>query len=127
MKKRLLFASLLACLFIEVNLKCLAQKKITASEASNYIGETCEVIGMSSNVRIFNNDKGGVIFIHLEKPYPHNTFKVVIFGQHFGKFKGNIETSYTSKKLKVIGVIGTDLAGKPQIIVNDPSEISIIE
>lgn len=114
-------------LFSYVSFASFAQENITAFEVKNFIGEICTITGKIDNLKIIENDKGGVIFIHFEKPYPNNPCKLVIFGKNRSKFPSNLEEYYEQKTVKITGKITEDKYGNPQIIVNEPSEITLIE
>jgi hypothetical protein len=107
--------------------KCFAQDTITAFQAKDYVEKTCILKGKVCNVKIINNDKGGVAFIHFEKPYPDTPFKVVIFGKQFDKFPKDLEAAYTHKTIQITAKITHDRNGKPQVIINQPDEMIVLE
>lgn len=96
-------------------------KVISWREAGKYIGKTCEVEGRI--VATYN--AGKVCFLNFDRDYKKN-FTVVIFQSAFNNFPSPPETLYKNKLIKVKGYI-KEYKGKPEIIVNYPSEIEILE
>lgn len=62
-----------------------------------------------------------VCFLNFDKNYKQS-FKVVIFISDFHKFPSHIDNFYLHKNIQVTGII-KEYKGKPEIIVNDPSQI----
>ena len=58
----------------------------------------------------------------LEKPYPNQTFTVVIFQEDREKF-GKPEETYRDQELCVSGKIA-EYQGKPQIVAREPKQIT---
>jgi DNA/RNA endonuclease YhcR with UshA esterase domain len=100
-----------------------AQKKLTAAEAKEHIGDNATVCGDVVTTRYAASSNGEPTFLNLDKPYPNQIFTVVIWGNNRGKFK-TPEEDYKDKKICVTGRI-TAYDGLPEIIVDDPKEIRI--
>jgi DNA/RNA endonuclease YhcR with UshA esterase domain len=62
--------------------------------------------------------------LNFNRPYPNNTFTVVIPGSARARFKNAPETMYRGKTICVTGLI-TIYKGKPEIVVTAPSQIVI--
>jgi hypothetical protein len=100
-----------------------AQKKLTAVEAKEHIGETATVCGDVVTTRYASSSKGQPTFLNFDKPYPNQIFTVVIWGSIRSKFK-TPEEDYKDKKICVTGKI-TAYDGLPEIIADNPKQIRI--
>jgi DNA/RNA endonuclease YhcR with UshA esterase domain len=101
------------------------EKSITAMEAGSHIGEVQTVCGMVASSKFASQSKKQPTFINLDKAYPNQIFTIVIWGSDRGKFPEPPEDYYQGKKICVKGMIKA-YRGKPEIIVNDPSQITIV-
>lgn len=63
-------------------------------------------------------------FIYLDKPYPDQIFEIVIWGSTRGQFGRVPEVLYPGRNLCVEWVV-IDFLGVPQILVDQPAQISL--
>jgi DNA/RNA endonuclease YhcR with UshA esterase domain len=98
-----------------------AQRKLTASEAKDHLGETATVCGSVVSTRYATSTKGQPTFLNLDKPYPNQIFTVLIWGENRSKF-GKPESEYKGKRVCVTGQI-TEYKGVPEIVAHDPQQI----
>jgi DNA/RNA endonuclease YhcR with UshA esterase domain len=104
---------------------CLAQENfITAKEAASHIGEVQTICGTVASTKYSTKSKRQPTFLNLDQPYPKQIFTIVVWGSDRGKFPEPPEDLYMGKKICVKGMI-KEFRGKPEIIVNDPSQITI--
>jgi len=96
-------------------------KEIRWEDADKHYGEYCYVRGKI--VATFNSGKA--CFLNFHKNWK-NYFTAVIFASDFNKFPFKPEEYYLNKEVKVLGVI-KEYQGKPEIIVENPSQIEVIE
>ena len=78
----------------------LAQKKLTAAEAKDHMGETATVCGNVVSTRYAASTEGQSTFLYLDQTYPDKIFAVVIWGSKrskFGKF-ATPEVEYRERK-----------------------------
>ena len=101
----------------------LAQKKLTAAEAKDHVGETATVCGNVVSTRYAASTKGQPTFLNLDKPYPNQIFTIVIWGSNRSKF-GRPEVEYNEKRVCATGKIA-QYRGVPEIVANDPGQITI--
>lgn len=102
---------------------CLAEgKRITASEAAAYIGQTATVCGNVASTKYAYRSKGQPTFLNLDEPYPRQIFTALVWGSDRPSF-GAPETTYSGKSICVTGQIKS-YRGKPEIIVRRPSQIT---
>jgi len=94
--------------------RCYAQKKLSAQEAKNHIGETATVCGSVASEHLGLNSKGQPTFINLDEPYPRQIFTIVIWGSDRSAF-GKIPA-----KLCVTGTISL-YRKTPEIIAHSPN------
>jgi ribosomal protein L40E len=88
--------------------------------ADQYYGQYVIVEG--TIVDTYNSGKACFLNFH---PDWERYFTAVIFASDFHKFPNNPEVYYKGKKVRVRGVI-QEYEGKPEIILEDPSQIEII-
>ncbi|MBI5687332.1 MAG: DNA-binding protein [Verrucomicrobia bacterium] len=92
----------------------------SASPALSGIG----ISGFVASARYSENGKSQPTFLNLGKPYPNQDFTVVIWGSDRENFKEPPEKFYLHKNITVTGEV-TTYRGKPEIIVHDPSQITV--
>jgi DNA/RNA endonuclease YhcR with UshA esterase domain len=90
----------------------------TAMEAAKHVGETATVTG---RVDSFHQSGKGNIFLNMGGAYPNQAFTAFIPAGSASQFPN--AQQYDGKTVAVIGKIQL-YKGKPEIIVNSPSQIS---
>jgi hypothetical protein len=116
-KRFALFGLLLAAVLAT---PAAAQKKLTAAEAKDHIGETATVCGEVVSARYAASTKGQPTFLNLDKPYPNQIFTVLIWGKNRSKFR-TPESEYRGKRICVTGKI-TEYKSAAEIVANDPQQ-----
>jgi endonuclease G len=96
-------------------------RRISASEAVQHIGEQVAVCGLVASSRYLSNSRSKPTFLNLGKSYPSQDFTVVIWPEDRAQF-GHPEDTYLGKNICVSGEI-TSYRGKPQIVARYPSQI----
>jgi DNA/RNA endonuclease YhcR with UshA esterase domain len=99
-----------------------AQGRLSPEEAQDHIGESQTVCGMVASTNFAASSKGQPTFLNLNRSYPNHIFTVVIWGRDRPRFKNPPEEFFDKKRICVTGEI-TTYRGKPQIEVEDPSQI----
>jgi DNA/RNA endonuclease YhcR with UshA esterase domain len=97
---------------------------IPAEQAKQHIGETNTVCGLVASTRYMDSAKTKPTLLNFDRPFPDHTFSVMIADANRAKFKGPPEVMFKGKTLCVTGLI-IDFRGKPEIVVDDPSQISV--
>jgi hypothetical protein len=101
------------------------EKFITPNGAAKHIGEVQTVCGMVASAKFLSQSKKLATFLNLDQPYPNQVFTIVLWGTDRSKFPEPPEDYYMGKKICVKGMI-KEYRGKPEVIVNDPSQITIV-
>ena len=101
----------------------LTQKRITAAEAKDHIGEELTVCGKVASTRYAASTRGRPTFLDIDKPHPDQLFTVVIWGNNRSKF-GNPLLDYRDKRICVTGRI-TEYRGQVEIEAKVPDQITI--
>jgi hypothetical protein len=115
---------LLLSLFLFVLPVCWAQsKKISATEAKGYVGQSATVCGHVASARYSERSKGQPTFLNLDEPYPKEIFTILIWGDSRSKF-GTPETKFRDANVCVSGQI-TSYRGMPEIVVSDSSQLTL--
>ena len=95
---------------------------VGACNAGNYIGEEKTVAG---KIVDGYKSKTNTVFLNFEKAYPNQCFTAVIFSSGLINFPENPQSFYEGKIVKVKGMI-KEYQGKPEIILEDRSQIEIV-
>jgi bisphosphoglycerate-independent phosphoglycerate mutase (AlkP superfamily) len=117
MIKKISFLLLLFLFLCNLN----SQEKIEWDKAHLYIGKFVIVEG--TIVDTYNS--GRACFLNFHPDYKKH-LTAVIFASDFYKFPPNPEDYYLNKKVRIKGLI-KEYKGKPEIILNDPFQIEIID
>ena len=96
---------------------------IQAEDAIDYLYEDKIVEGKVANTIEYSNS---ALFINFCKPYPNNCFTSIIWNSNWGKFPENAAEIYSNQTVRVEGRIEL-YRGKPQIVLDDSSQIEICE
>jgi len=97
-----------------------AAKRIDYTEAPNHVGEYACVSGKIDHVYTSQKD---TIFLNFCPDYKTCPFGIVIFGEDANKFPN--PKQYEGKALEITGLIRA-YQGRPEIILNDLSQIKIL-
>lgn len=119
--KKLLFSTALA---LAAALTANAQTTIPAKEAAKHIGETITITDKLFGGKFFDNTK--MTLLDIGGNNPNQAFTIMIPGEDKSKFKGSPEVDYKGKTITVTGKV-VDYKGKPEIIVNDPSQLKLAD
>ena len=96
-------------------------KVIGACQAGNYYDKEAIVEGKIADGY---RSKTNTVFLNLEKSYPNQCFTVVIFSSDQYKFVESPEKFYATKTVRIKGEI-KEYQGKPEIILETPSQIEV--
>jgi hypothetical protein len=91
-------------------------------EAAKHVGETVTICGLVASAKYAGQARGGPTFLDFGKPYPNAIFTALILGSDRPKF-GTPEKGVQGKQVCVTGQIQL-YQGKPQIILNDPKQLT---
>jgi DNA/RNA endonuclease YhcR with UshA esterase domain len=100
----------------------ISAETLSPGDARSHIGESATVCGIVASTKFAANSRSQPTFLDFDKPYPNAVFTAVIFGSDRQKF-GTPEMSLRGKRVCVTGQI-RDYPGRPEIIVNDPSQLT---
>jgi DNA/RNA endonuclease YhcR with UshA esterase domain len=91
---------------------------ISPMDAGNYNGKTVTVKGFVAD--IYKSEK--VAYLNFVEKYPNNPFTAVIFARQFEDFPDI--NKFRNKDVEVTGRVSI-YKGKPQIILNNPSQLKV--
>jgi DNA/RNA endonuclease YhcR with UshA esterase domain len=94
---------------------------ISWQDAGKHYGKYTTVEGTI----VVTHNSGKACFLNFHPDYKRY-FTAVIFASAFSRFPVNPENYYYGKKVRVSGNI-KEYEGKPEIILNDPSQIEILK
>ena len=95
---------------------------VGACLAGKYLGR--ELIVQGKIVDTHHDLKSNTVFLNFEKAYPNQCFTGVIFSSNLYKFVQKPENYYLNKTVRIMGEI-KEYQGRPEIILEDPSQIEI--
>ena len=113
---------LITLLFLGSVLAVKAQKPVKLEEIASHIGDSVVVSGKVYSTRYFENAKDAPTLLNLGEPFPNQLLTVVVYGPYRKNFKDTPETVYKDKTVQVTGKVEL-YKGKPQIIVQDASQL----
>jgi hypothetical protein len=111
---KLLRTSLAAAFLLSGVLIPAAAQTIPSTDAKNHIGEKATVCGLVVSKSTAAQSQGTPTFIDLDKPYPDESFTVVIWERD----KAAVGVLPSSGQLCVTGII-TDYRGRAEIVLHD--------
>jgi hypothetical protein len=116
----------LACRLAATVLLAIAALPALAAEmapddAARHVGETATVCGVVESARYAERSTKQPTFLNLGKPYPNQSFTVVIFGGDRSKF-GTPEIALMKKRVCATGVISL-FQGRAEMKLQDPSQL----
>jgi hypothetical protein len=94
--------------------------QISAEQAANYYYEELVVTGKVVGVSV----RSTIALLNLDKPFPDTPCTAVVFDQNFDRF-GDLQ-KYKDHDVAIKGTI-TEFHEKPEIILESPSAISILD
>jgi DNA/RNA endonuclease YhcR with UshA esterase domain len=103
----------------------LAADTLEPADAASHIGEEATVCGEVTGTKYSDHRKRKPTFIDFGPPHPNHLFTALIWGEYRDRFDYAPETLY-GKTICVSGTI-TEHKGKPEIKVNDPSQIQVMD
>ena len=99
---------------------------IPAEQAAQHVGETNTVCGLVASAKYLESSRGKPTLLNFGHPYPDHVFSVMIPDTARSKFKDPPEAAFTGKTVCVTGAI-IEFRGKPEIVVQDPSQMVVSE
>ena len=94
---------------------------ISWQEAAKHYGEYATVEGTI----VATHNSGKICYLNFHPDY-QRYFTAVIFASTFSRFPSSPENYYLEKKVRVSGYI-KEYQGKPEVVLNDPSQIEILK
>lgn len=95
---------------------------VSPEDASGHVSETATVCGVVASAKFAASSRAQPTFLDFDRSYPNAVFTAVIFGDDRPNF-GTPETALRGKRVCVTGQI-RDYRGKPEIILNNPSQLT---
>jgi len=93
---------------------------ITAAQAKDNIGQSKTVVGTVMKIA----PVGKLTILDIDGVYPNAPFQAVIFADKIGGFDKTVLDGYQGKSVSITGKI-TEHKGRPQIVLNEPSQIAL--
>jgi hypothetical protein len=95
--------------------------EIAAADAAKHVGENGTVCGMVESAHYVERSQRQPTFLDLDRPYPNQSFVVVIFGSDRAKF-GTPERALLHQRICATGEISL-YQGRPEMVVHDTAQI----
>ena len=100
-----------------------AQTTIAIKDASKHIGESVTICDKIYGGKFLNG--AGLTLIDMGGAHPNEVLTLLIKGDDRKKFKDAPEDAFKDKAVCVTGTL-VDYKGKPEIIITNPNDITII-
>jgi DNA/RNA endonuclease YhcR with UshA esterase domain len=98
---------------------------VSSSQAAQSVGKRVTICGPVADASYQARTSGGPTFLNFDRPYPNHTFVALIWGENRGKFNPPPDQQFGhGKNVCVTGSV-VMYRGKPEIVVSDPSQISV--
>lgn len=109
------------------SLVCFSQQKIKLEEIKDHVGDSVTVQGTITGIRFLESAKNTPTFINVGGQYPNQLLTIVIWGDVRNKLQ--YIPTYEKDKGSVARVSGKVeiYKDKPQIVIKDPKQLSIVE
>ena len=98
---------------------------ITAEQAQEHTGEIITVCGFVASVDYMASWASKPTFLNFDRPYPNQSFLVRIPDSSRAAFSEPPEVLFNGKTICVTGMIESQRNGRPQMVVEDPSQIVV--
>ena len=95
---------------------------LAPEDAAKHVGENATICGLVASAKYAEQARGKPTFLDFGKPYPNAIFTALILGSDRAKF-GTPEKVMQGKQVCVTGQIQL-YQGKPQVILNDPKQLT---
>jgi len=95
---------------------------VDACEAGQYLGREIIVEGKVADA--YCHSESNTVFLNFEEAYPEQCFTGVIFSSDLYKFVQHPEDYYLDKTIRIMGEV-KNYQGRPEIILEDPSQIEV--
>jgi len=95
---------------------------VDACEAGQYLGREIIVQGWVADA--YCHSESNTVFLNFEEAYPNHCFTGVIFSSDLYKFVQHPEDYYLDKTVRIMGEV-EQYQGRPEIILEDPSQIEV--
>ena len=90
-------------------------------DAARHMGQHVTVEGKI----VGTHNSGKACFLNFHPDYKRH-FTAVIFASAYGRFPPDPERHYSGKRVRITGFV-KDYQGKPEIVLNDPSQVEVLE
>ncbi len=94
---------------------------VESCSAAQYYGQQVIVEGWVADAY---RSKTNTVFLNFEEAYPEQCFTGVIFSSDLYKFVQHPEDYYLNKTIRIMGEV-EEYQGRPEIILEDPSQIEV--
>ncbi|HWI27240.1 MAG TPA: hypothetical protein VN668_09745 [Stellaceae bacterium] len=95
--------------------------ELTPDDAATHVGETATVCGTVASAHYAERTRGQPTFLNLDKPYPHEVFTAVIWGNDRAGF-GTPETTLLGKHVCASGKIEL-YRGRAEVILHSANQL----
>lgn len=106
--------------------KNYGSNKLNTFDAKDNIGKECIVCGKAVSIKFVENGKTNPTYINLDKKFPEQLFTIVIYENQRNKLNYIPEEKLLQKQICIKGKIEL-FKGTPQIVLQKPSDLEILE
>lgn len=102
-----------------------AQQAVKLEDIATHVGDSVTVTGKVYGIKYFESAKAAPTLINIGAAFPNQLLTVVIYGEDRKRLELEPEKTYTDADLSITGKVEL-FKGKPQIIITDKSQLSVL-
>ena len=119
------YLSIILFVIFSCNSLAAQQKYDTTTSALEKVGEHVTVSGTVASTYYTGANKGSILFINLDQPYPDNPITVMVMRDYRMEFP--MVTEFEGKQVLIKGFLQKNKKGKPTIFLKEGSQFVILE
>lgn len=119
------YLSIILFVIFTSNFLVAQQKYDTTTSVLEKVGEQVMVSGKVASTYYTGANKGSILFINLDEPYPSNPITIIIMRDYRMEFP--MVTEFEGKQILVKGFLQKNNKGKPTIFLKEAGQLVILD
>lgn len=119
------YLSIILFIICSCNFLSAQQEYDTTTSALEKIGEYVAISGKVVSTYYTGANKGSILFINLDQPYPNNPITVIIMRDYRMQFP--MVTEFEDKQVVIKGFLKRNDDGEPTIFLKEENQLVILE
>lgn len=119
------YLSIILLIICSCNFLSAQEEYDTTTSALEKVGEYVTILGKVVSTYYTGAEKGSILFINLDQPYPDNPITVIIMRDYRMEFP--MVTEFENKQVLVKGFLKENEEGEPTIFLKEENQFVILE